>query len=359
MEKTKKYSKGKIFKVIPLLTALLVVFVLGGCSNNEKAVKMTTQRRVIIDTDTAVDDAIAIMMAGRAENITIEGVTVLSGNVTLDQAADNALMCLEVCGREDVPVFKGSHTKYSGEERKLSSVFGSDGMGDAGLIHPKGKASDISAIDFIIDTVNSNPGEIEIVCLGPLTNIALAIEKEPDIMKKVKSLIVMGTTGFGHGNATPAAEFNVFCDAKAYKRVIDEGIPVYVVGSDVCESPYMVFTDEIISDWKKGSECQKFLAESFKVFRDHYYVTNKNNYIIVCDPVAMYAAIFDNAVSDYIQCGGLCITDQGPTYGQVLFYVKGVTYDSTEYLYKGNYNMYVATGYNDENYFKNIERLLK
>ena len=188
--------------------------------------------RVIIDTDMGGDDAAAIILATKSPAIQIEGITVVAGNVSLEQAAKNALMTLEIAGTT-AQVYKGAEKSFAGVENETFSVYGADGMGDADLIHPKNSANDKNAVDFILDTVRENPDEIEIVLLGPATNIALVIDKDPATMSHVKKIWSMGTAGFGQGNATPVAEFNVYKDAEAYKILIDSGVPVTIVGWDI------------------------------------------------------------------------------------------------------------------------------
>ena len=192
-----------------------------------------SKRKVIIDTDTGADDASALILAAKDPYIEIEGVTVLVGNVNLEQSTRNALMALEIAGC-DAPVYKGSADTIDGTEKIAFSVFGNDGMGDADIIHPSRQADEGNAIDFIIDTVKANPGEIEIIALGPATNVAKAIQKDPEAMKNVKMIWSMGTAGLGPGNASPVAEFNVYADARAYKIMLDSGLPVTVVGLDMC-----------------------------------------------------------------------------------------------------------------------------
>ena len=120
---------------------------------------MAEAHKIIIDTDTAGDDAAALILAARSPDIEILGVTVLAGNVSLEQAAKNALAVLELIGC-DVPVYLGATAPLSGDEKECFSVYGEDGMGDAGLIHPKGAPREQNAVDFILDTVRANPGEI-------------------------------------------------------------------------------------------------------------------------------------------------------------------------------------------------------
>ncbi len=158
-------------------------------------------RKVIIDTDTGADDASALILAAKQKNVEILGVTVLVGNVDLElgvtvlvgnvdleQSTKNALAALELAGC-DAPVYKGSADTLDGTIKNAFSVFGTDGMGDAGLVDPKKQAAEGDAVDFIINTVKNNPNEVELIVLGPATNIAKAIQKAPEEMKKVKRIL--------------------------------------------------------------------------------------------------------------------------------------------------------------------------
>ncbi len=190
-------------------------------------------RRFIIDSDTASDDAVAIMLGLLNDDIQVLGITTLCGNISLEKATQNALMTKEICG-STAEVYSGVAKPLFRERAQTACVHGSDGMGDMDLIHPTTSAAEKHAVDFILDTVKNNPHEIEIAALGPASNIALAILKEPETMKKVKKIWSMGTSGFGHGNATPVAEFNVYIDAESYKIMLDSKIPITIIGFDLC-----------------------------------------------------------------------------------------------------------------------------
>lgn len=193
------------------------------------------KRKLIIDTDTGADDASALILAGCNKDIDLLGVTVLAGNVNLEQASRNALMALEIAG-SNAPVYKGAETTSSGIVIDASSVFGNDGMGDADLIHPRGSVHEKDAVSFILEMVHKYPDQVEIVMIGPATNIAEAIRIDPAAMRKVKKIWSMGTSGLGPGNASPVAEFNVYADPLAYKTMLDSGINITIVGLDICSS---------------------------------------------------------------------------------------------------------------------------
>ena len=283
-------------------------------------------RKIIIDTDTGADDASALILAASSPEVEIVGVTVLAGNVSLEKGTKNALAALEVAGC-DVPVYEGSDTRYDGSPVTPHSVFGKDGMGDKDLIHPEGKAQEGDAIDFILDTVRKNPGEIEIVMLGPATNIAKAIDKDPETMKKVKCIWSMGTPGiYALGNASPVSEFNVYLDAPAYDRVLDFNVPVTVIGLDVC-SGESEWTDDDFEKLSESGRIGSFVADSFNGIREYYKNNGSASFVKNCDGTAMMCIVCSDFVTNSIQCYGNCITDPGEAYGLVLFYRDGFSYD--------------------------------
>ena len=265
----KHNTKRIIIGMMLMLTLLLCACADKGAGADKKATGNTNaeKRKVIIDTDTGADDSSALILAAMCDDIEIVGVTVLVGNVDLEQSAKNALMALEMAGC-DAPVYKGSNDTINGIKKTAFSVFGEDGMGEADLVHPKREAEEGDAVDFILDTVKSNPGEIEIVALGPATNIAKAIEKDPETMKKVKMIWSMGTAGLGPGNASPVAEFNVYADAEAYKIMLDSDIPITIIGLDMCTDEAQ-WTDDQFVKLSGSGETGKFVAESFGKIREY------------------------------------------------------------------------------------------
>ena len=294
---------------------------------------MAEIHKIIIDSDTAGDDAAAIILAAKSPTVEILGVTVAAGNVSLEQAALNSMAALELAG-SSAPVYLGATTPLSGEEKECFSVYGKDGMGEADIIHPQGKPQEKNAIDFILDTVRSNPGEVELVALGPVTNVALAIQKDRETMLKLKRIWSMGTAGFGPGNATPVAEFNVYKDAPAYKVMLELGVPVTVIGLDMDDEP--TWTDEArLAEMKEGSEIQRFIATATRKLLEF----KKGNGIAAVDlpdAVAMGCLVWPDFAEETTQCYGSCITDPGETYGMVIFYREGFTYDSMPKIGKCN-----------------------
>ncbi|WP_370302373.1 nucleoside hydrolase [Pseudooceanicola sp.] len=180
--------------------------------------------RLIIDTDTAGDDAFSILLALKAPHVTLEAITICNGNVPFDQQAENALYTLEVAGAGGtVPLFKGCPRPMLRKPVDATEFFGADGMSDANFPKAKQRPEEGHAVEFLIDTIMSNPGEIEILAQAPLTNIATAYVKEPRIAKNLKHLWVMGGLDNSLGNTTPASEFNFYVDPEAAKIVVNAG----------------------------------------------------------------------------------------------------------------------------------------
>jgi purine nucleosidase len=192
-------------------------------------------RKIIIDTDPGQDDAVAILLAlASPEEIELLGITAVAGNVPLDLTAKNARKVCEVAGRADVKVFAGcdrplAHTLVTAEH-----VHGKTGLDGPDLPEPAMPLQDQNGVDFIIETLRAEPpGTVTLCPLGPLTNIATALQKAPDIAEKVQEIVLMGGAYFEVGNITPAAEFNIYVDPEAAEIVFKSGIPIVVMPLDV------------------------------------------------------------------------------------------------------------------------------
>lgn len=190
-------------------------------------------RKFLIDTDTASDDAVAMCMALRHPDIDVVGFTVVAGNVPLDQAVQNALYTVELCGAT-TPVYAGASEPLARDLETAQNVHGQDGMGDIGLDLQGRTPAEGWAPQFIVDTIRAYPGEITLVAIGPLTNVAIALLWAPDIAEKVDRVVIMGGTGeHGPGNVSPTAEFNFWVDPEAVRVVLRSGMPVELVGWDI------------------------------------------------------------------------------------------------------------------------------
>jgi inosine-uridine nucleoside N-ribohydrolase len=189
-------------------------------------------RRIILDSDPGVDDAMAIFLALRSPELKIEAITAVSGNVPLSFTLPNALRLVEIAGRPDVPVAAGADTPLVRRLITASYVHGNNGLGGVEFPAPKLKPIAETAAQLIRRVVRANPGEIGIVAVGPLTNVALALKSDPELAAQIKEIVVMGGSLSG-GNITPAAEFNFYVDPEAARIVFDAGVPLTMVGLDV------------------------------------------------------------------------------------------------------------------------------
>jgi purine nucleosidase len=189
-------------------------------------------QKILLDCDPGLDDALALLLAHGDPNIELVGVTTVGGNVGLPRTTRNALALREYLHFESVPVAAGAGKPLSGKTRDASHVHGESGLGSVVLPEPILAVDGRHAVDFLIETVRATPGAIHLVATGPLTNIALALQKEPAIARWVASFTIMGGS-FTRGNATPAAEFNIFADPEAARIVFDADWQVVMVGLDL------------------------------------------------------------------------------------------------------------------------------
>ncbi len=190
--------------------------------------------KIILDCDPGVDDAIAILLAlASPQEIELLGITTVAGNVPLERTAYNARRILTLAGREDIPVYAGCSRPMLEAKGWESKVHGNDGLGNVSLPEPGFGLQTQHAVDYIIHTVHAEPGQVTLCPIGPMTNIALAIIKDPSIVPKIKQLVFMGGAAFCQGNVSPAAEFNIYVDPWAAQVVLSAGIPQVMFGLDV------------------------------------------------------------------------------------------------------------------------------
>ena len=192
----------------------------------------TAPSRVIIDTDPGVDDALALLLAMRSPELKIEGITPVAGNVPLELGLPNALRMVEIAGRADIPVAAGAKVPLLRRLVTATYAHGENGLGGAVFPEPQLTPIAIPAAEFIREVVRKYPGEITLITIGPLTNIATALNADPTLGSQIKGLVMMGGSLSG-GNITPAAEFNIYVDPEAARIVFQSGIPITMVGLDV------------------------------------------------------------------------------------------------------------------------------
>ena len=192
-------------------------------------------RKIIIDTDPGQDDAVAILLAlACPDELEVLGLTCVAGNVPLELTAKNARIVCELAGRTDMKVFAGCDRPLGRDLVTAEHVHGKTGLDGPNLPDPTMPLADGHAVDFIIDQLRDYaPGTITLCPLGPLTNIATALQKAPDIAKRVAKIVLMGGGYFEGGNITPTAEFNIYVDPQAADIVFKSGIPIVVMPLDV------------------------------------------------------------------------------------------------------------------------------
>jgi purine nucleosidase len=189
-------------------------------------------RPFLIDSDTASDDAVALLMALRHPGVSVEAITVVAGNVPLEQAVQNALYTVELGGAA-TPVHPGAEAPLRRPLETAQFVHGHDGMGDLGLPLQGREAAAADAVDVILETAARHAGSLTLVTLGPLTNVARALERDSGLGERVGRCVVMGGTGSGPGNVTPLAEYNLWVDPEAAQIVFDSALPLTLVGWDI------------------------------------------------------------------------------------------------------------------------------
>ena len=251
-------------------------------------------RRFIIDTDTASDDAVALVMALQHPDISVEAVTVVAGNVPVEQGTQNALYITELC-KKQVPVYTGMARPLLHPLETAQHIHGIDGLGDIGLpLHSRKPASG-HAVDALINTIKRFPGEITLVALGPLTNIAFALRLDASIAQRVKECIIMGGVGKGIGNVTPVAEYNIWADPEAAKIVFESGMPISMVGWDVCVNEATISLDEAQSIRQIGTALAEFCIDI-----QHVHSGGKINArpFVIADPLAMAVALNRDVATD-------------------------------------------------------------
>lgn len=275
-------------------------------------------RHVLIDTDTASDDAVALIMALRDPRVRVEAITVVAGNVPVDLGVRNALCTVEAARTYAPPVYRGAPKPMLRELFTAEFVHGSDGMGEMNLPEPALQVSDGHAVDRMIEVIRRFPGEIEIITLGPLTNLALACLKEPDIAPLVKSVTIMGGAGFGPGNVTPVSEFNIFADAEAAQIVINSGLPLTFVGWDVSTDETFITQADLDRLTASGSEIAAFCVRCNATLKRYNLEAWGKIGIDLPDPTTVAAALEPDIVTDQVRVYSYVEYRSRDTYGQMV-----------------------------------------
>ena len=281
------------------------------------------KRRLWIDTDTASDDVVALIIALRHPDVEVVGLSVVAGNVPLEMGVQNALITLERCG-STAPVHAGAARPLSRVLESAQNVHGHDGMGDIGLDLTGRVPTSLDGIGAMIAAFREHPGEIELVTLGPLTNVAVAVRSEPRFASWVKRCVSMAGTGILPGNVTALSEFNVWADPEAAFVVFESGMRIEMVGWDVSWQDAVV-PDSLAEELRLLSPLAEFAIDIQRGVREFCRNVTKIDGFDFPDPIAMCVAIDDSIVmkedTRYVEV----ILGEGHARGQTMVDWRGVT----------------------------------
>ncbi len=251
-------------------------------------------RKILIDTDTASDDAVALIMALRSPQVNVLAITLVAGNVSVEQGTRNALFTVELCG-STVPVFTGAAGPLARPLEDASWFHGQDGLGDHGYQPATRAAERDFAVDAMVRIIESNPG-IELITLGPLTNLALALHQSPNLAANVSRCVVMGGAPCCEGNVTPAAEYNFWVDPEAARVVLRSQLPIELVGWQLSRGAAVINAQQIENILALQTKFAEFAIRSNDTAARAYRTQTGETGIALPDPTAM-ALLLDPALS--------------------------------------------------------------
>ena len=278
---------------------------------------------MFIDTDTASDDAVALVMALRHPAVTVVGIGIVAGNVPLAMGVQNALYTREMCG-SSVPVHAGCDRPMARDLRTAQMVHGHDGMGDIGLQLSGRTPEPGHAVDALIAAAHAHAGVLELVTLGPLTNVATALRKDPSIAGKVARCVVMGAVYDHIGNVTPVAEFNMWCDPEAVDVVLRSGMRLEFVGWDRSRFDALITADLAASIRSIGTPLAEFAIDIQRCVLEFCRTETKLDGFDFPDPIAMAHALDSGVALETRDLYLEAETAPGPAEGMVVMDVLGV-----------------------------------
>lgn len=243
-------------------------------------------KRVLFDTDPGIDDACAILLALASPELTVEGLSIVHGNCSLEQATRNALSILELANAAHIPVAKGCEFPLVQPSLLAPETHGDTGLGYAQLPEPRAKPIAQHGVDFLIEKILAAPGEITLLAIGPLTNIALAIRQEPRIVEALKEIIIMGGAIRYEGNTTALAEFNTYVDPHAAQIVYHAGIPTTLVPLDVTYQCILTPGD-VQRMQNTDSPVTTFVADATRFYMEFHDEYQKIDGCVINDPLAL------------------------------------------------------------------------
>ncbi|XP_050122855.1 probable uridine nucleosidase 2 isoform X3 [Malus sylvestris] len=278
-------------------------------------------KKIIIDTDPGIDDAMAIFVALQSPEVQVIGLTTIYGNVYTTLATRNALHLLEVAGRTDIPVAEGSHvTITKGTKLRIADfVHGADGLGNQNFPPPKGKPIEQSAAAFLVEQASLYPGKVTVVALGPLTNIALATQLDPEFAKNIGQIILLGGAFAVNGNVNPAAEANIFGDPDAADMVFTCGADILAMGINVTHQVVLTDADREKLAMSNGKFAQ-YLCKILDVYFSYHHDAYSTKGVYLHDPAVVVAAV-DPSLFTYTE-GVVRVQTNGITRGLTILYNK-------------------------------------
>ena len=254
-------------------------------------------KHVIIDTDPGIDDALAILLALASPEIILDGITCIHGNASTKQTTRNALAILELAQAGHVPVYKGCELPLVKEALLSPETHGNSGLGYAELPEPLIQPQAGHGSDYLIEQIMSRPGEVTLVAIGPLTNLAIAIRKEPRIVQNVKEVFIMGGAGQHPGNTTALAEYNTFVDPHAAHIVFHSGMPMILTPLDVTYQ--CIFTPEDLKRLQRlDSPITKFITDSTRFYMEFHDEYQSIEGCVINDPMTL-ALTYMPEICDY------------------------------------------------------------
>lgn len=270
---------------------------------------------IILDVDTGFDDAFAVLFAAMSEEVDLLGITCVDGNTNVNQVLKNTLIVLDAAGAGDIPVSKGASRPLVEEPLYAEHIHGKDGMGDLGLPESKRNLDPRAAIDLIRDLVESRPGEITLVPVAPLTNIANFINAYPESAKKLKEICLMGGSA-SVGNATAMAEFNIWHDPEAADIVFKSGVPITMYGLDVFYHPIVTESEAVKLTQSSDLSAQfagKLLQSCIKRLKQNVTLGDYGAVAAVLRPALLKTEVLDVGVEvSHGLVRGMTVVDRRP-----------------------------------------------
>ena len=279
---------------------------------------------IIFDTDPGVDDAFALLYALNHPNINVLGITTVFGNVPVETSTKNALILSEMAHKGTI-VYQGANKPLEREVTNYPSfIHGHDGLGDTNHPQSKFNASKLDAAQFIINEINENSGNINLVAVGPLTNIANSIKQDPSIANKVNSLLIMGGSWLAGGNITPVAEANIYNDPEAAEIVFKSGLPIIMVGLDVTHKVFLSQKD--IDKLSSLNNSGKFLKKISNIYMKFYKDTRNMDGCFFHDATAVIA--MTNPEFFKYKVARVYVSQDNLTRGQTVVYLKDLKHET-------------------------------